>query len=96
VALARVLVAPRTWPSSTSPPTTSTPTPRSGSRSTCATEFPGAVLLMTHDRFFLDRVVTRIVEIDRGVAFSYDGNYTTYIAPRPSASPTRRSTESGG
>ncbi len=44
-----------------------------------ATEFPGAVLLVTHDRFFLDRVVTRTVELDRGSLYSYDGNYTTYL-----------------
>ncbi len=42
-------------------------------------EFDGAVLLVTHDRYLLDRVVTRIVEIDRGEAYSYDGNYGDWI-----------------
>ncbi len=42
-------------------------------------EFTGALLLITHDRYLLDRVVTRIIEVDRGSAFSYDGNYTAWI-----------------
>jgi ATP-binding cassette subfamily F protein uup len=45
-------------------------------------EFAGAVLLVTHDRYLLDRVVTRIIEIDRGEAFSYDGNYGDWIAQK--------------
>jgi len=44
-----------------------------------AEEFPGAILLVTHDRYFLDRVVTRTVELDRGTLFNYEGNYTTYL-----------------
>jgi ATP-binding cassette subfamily F protein uup len=42
-------------------------------------EFTGALLLITHDRYFLDRVVTRILETDRGVVYSYEGNYSTYL-----------------
>ena len=40
--------------------------------------FSGAVLLVTHDRAFLDRVVTRIVELDRGRLTSYPGSFATY------------------
>jgi ATP-binding cassette subfamily F protein uup len=39
----------------------------------------GALVLVTHDRYFLDRVVTRILEIDRGQLFSYDGGYTAFL-----------------
>ena len=41
--------------------------------------YPGAVLVVTHDRYFLDRVATRIVELDRGVAHSHDGDYTSFM-----------------
>ncbi|MBV1775244.1 ATP-binding cassette domain-containing protein [Burkholderiaceae bacterium DAT-1] len=41
-------------------------------------EFPGAVLLITHDRRFLDNVATRIIELDRGIVRSYDGNFARY------------------
>jgi ATP-binding cassette subfamily F protein uup len=44
-----------------------------------AKEFPGAVVLVTHDRYFLEAVVTRIVELDRGVLASYDGAYHDYL-----------------
>ncbi|MEO5695306.1 MAG: ATP-binding cassette domain-containing protein [Usitatibacter sp.] len=40
--------------------------------------FPGAVLVVTHDRRFLDRVATRIVELDRGALMSYPGNFAAY------------------
>ena len=40
--------------------------------------FPGSLLLVTHDRRFLDRVATRIIELDRGYLSSYDGNFATY------------------
>jgi ATP-binding cassette subfamily F protein uup len=39
----------------------------------------GALVLVTHDRYFLDRVVTRILEIDRGELRSYDGGYTAFL-----------------
>ena len=39
----------------------------------------GALLLVTHDRHFLDRVCTRIVELDRGGCFVHDGGYTSYL-----------------
>jgi ATP-binding cassette subfamily F protein uup len=41
-------------------------------------DFRGSVVLITHDRAFLDRVVTRIVELDRGRLWSYPGNFTQY------------------
>jgi ATP-binding cassette subfamily F protein uup len=42
-------------------------------------EFPGAILLVTHDRYFLDRVVARTIELDRGQVRSYLGNYARYL-----------------
>ena len=42
----------------------------------------GALLFVTHDRWFLDRVATRIVELDRGKLYSYDGDYTEYLMRR--------------
>lgn len=42
-------------------------------------EFPGAILLVTHDRYFLDRVVRRTIELDRGQVRSYQGNYACYL-----------------
>ncbi|MCP9917842.1 ABC-F family ATP-binding cassette domain-containing protein [Cyanobium sp. ATX 6F1] len=41
--------------------------------------FGGALVLITHDRYFLDRVTRRIVEVERGEARSYAGNYATYL-----------------
>lgn len=41
--------------------------------------FRGAVLLVTHDRYFLDRVVTRIVEVDKGQLYSYPGSYSEFV-----------------
>ncbi len=38
-----------------------------------------ALLLVTHDRYFLDRVVNRIIEIDRGKLYSYDGSFEYYL-----------------
>jgi ATP-binding cassette subfamily F protein uup len=40
----------------------------------------GACLFVTHDRYFLDRIATRIVELADGRFFSYDGNYSDYLA----------------
>ncbi len=42
-------------------------------------EYAGAVLMITHDRYFLDNVVGWILEIDRGKYFPYEGNYSTYL-----------------
>ena len=44
--------------------------------------FAGAVLLVTHDRWFLERVATRIAEIDRGGLYVYDGGYSRFLEQR--------------
>lgn len=41
--------------------------------------FAGAVLMVTHDRYFLERVVNRIVELDHGKLYSYPANYSQYL-----------------
>jgi ATP-binding cassette ChvD family protein len=41
--------------------------------------YPGAVLAVTHDRYFLDNVAQWILELDRGRTFPYEGNYSTYL-----------------
>ncbi len=41
--------------------------------------YPGAVLAVTHDRYFLDNVAQWILELDRGRAYPYEGNYSTYL-----------------
>ncbi|MEG4630808.1 ABC-F family ATP-binding cassette domain-containing protein [Microcoleus sp. AR_TQ3_B6] len=41
--------------------------------------YRGALLLITHDRYFLDRVTNRILEIDRGDLYNYAGNYAYYL-----------------
>ena len=40
----------------------------------------GAVIMVTHDRYFLDSVTTRIIEIDKGSIYSYDANYEGYLS----------------
>ena len=42
-------------------------------------KYPGAVIAITHDRYFLDHVAQWIAEIDRGHLYAYEGNYTTYL-----------------
>ncbi len=42
----------------------------------------GTCLFVTHDRYFLDRIATRVVELSRGNFFSYEGNYTDYLLAR--------------
>ena len=42
--------------------------------------FGGALLMVTHDRYFLDSVCTRILELDRGKIYSYDANYEGFLA----------------
>ncbi|MFD2349765.1 energy-dependent translational throttle protein EttA [Nonomuraea ferruginea] len=42
-------------------------------------KYAGTVLAVTHDRYFLDNVATWILELDRGRAFAYEGNYSTYL-----------------
>ena len=42
-------------------------------------QYPGAVLAVTHDRYFLDHVAEWIAEVDRGRLYPYEGNYSTYL-----------------
>jgi ATP-binding cassette ChvD family protein len=42
-------------------------------------KYPGTVVAVTHDRYFLDNVAQWILEIDRGHTYPYEGNYTTYL-----------------
>ena len=47
--------------------------------------YRGSVLLVTHDRYFLDRVVNRMVELDRGKVTTYAGNYSDYLEAKAAA-----------
>lgn len=42
-------------------------------------KFKGALIMVTHDRYFLDKVTNKIVEIDKGKLYTYEGNYNKYI-----------------
>ncbi len=42
-------------------------------------KYPGAVIAVTHDRYFLDHVAQWIAEVDRGCLYPYEGNYSTYL-----------------
>lgn len=42
-------------------------------------KYTGAILMVTHDRYFLDRITNRIVEIDNGSLYSYDANYSKFL-----------------
>jgi ATP-binding cassette subfamily F protein uup len=44
--------------------------------------YSGTCLFVTHDRYFLDRIATRVVELSRGKFYSYEGNYTDYLLAR--------------
>jgi ATP-binding cassette subfamily F protein uup len=44
--------------------------------------FPGAVVMVTHDRYFLETIATRIIEISQGKAHSHPGNYAAYLESR--------------
>ena len=41
--------------------------------------WPGALIVVTHDRYFLDQVATRILEVDRGKVYAYDGDYGEFL-----------------
>ncbi len=45
-------------------------------------EYPGAVLMVTHDRYFLDNVTGWILELDRGRGIPYEGNYSAYLGAK--------------
>ncbi|MFW6296307.1 MAG: ABC-F family ATP-binding cassette domain-containing protein [Halothece sp.] len=55
--------------------------------------FNGALLLITHDRYFLDRVTNRIVEIDRAELYSYGGNYSYYLQKKAEAEESELSSQ---
>jgi ATP-binding cassette ChvD family protein len=44
--------------------------------------YPGAILIVTHDRYFLDNVTGWILELDRGRGIPYEGNYSAYLAKK--------------
>ena len=46
----------------------------------CLATYPGMILVVSHDRYFLDRVTSRTIELDEGVATDYRGNYSHYLA----------------
>src|SRR5204863_7442631 len=54
--------------------------------------YSGALFLVTHDRYFLDRVTNRIVEIDRGTTQTFSGNYSYYLEKKAEQE-TRREVE---
>ena len=47
-------------------------------------KYPGTVIAITHDRYFLDNVAQWILELDRGRAFPYEGNYSVYLEKKAS------------
>lgn len=53
----------------------------------------GSLLMITHDRYFLDRVSNRIIELDRGILYSYEGNYTKYLEKKIERIETEKSQE---
>jgi len=55
--------------------------------------YKGALLLITHDRYFLDRVVNRIVELDRGRLYTYDGNYSYFLEKKAEREEREAATE---
>ena len=57
------------------------------------TNFPGAVIFVTHDRYFLDTIATRIIEIDLGKAYSHTGNYTRFLESKAARQEIASNTE---
>ncbi|MEW6499841.1 MAG: ABC-F family ATP-binding cassette domain-containing protein, partial [Cyanobacteriota bacterium] len=55
--------------------------------------YRGAILLITHDRYFLDRVTNRILEIDRGDLYTYSGNYSYYLEKKALAEESAASSQ---
>ena len=55
--------------------------------------YRGAILLITHDRYFLDRVTNRIIEIDRGDIYTYAGNYSYYLEKKALSEDSAASTQ---
>ena len=44
--------------------------------------YRGGILIVSHDRYFMDRIVTGVVELDHHKATTYRGNYSRYVAQR--------------
>jgi ABC transport system ATP-binding/permease protein len=55
--------------------------------------YRGALLLITHDRYFLDRVTNRIIEIDRAQLYTYSGNYSYYLTKKSEMEASASSTQ---
>ena len=53
-------------------------------------EYPGSILIVTHDRYFLDNVTGWILELDRGRGIPYEGNYSAYLGKEGKAAGTGR------
>ncbi len=45
-------------------------------------DYPGAVIVVSHDRYFLDRVVTKVIEVENGTVSMFTGNYSAYAAKK--------------
>src|SRR3546814_12625510 len=58
-------------------------------------EYAGAVLMITHDRYFLDHVVGWLLELDRGSYYPYEGNYSTYLEKKAKRLQQESAEESG-
>ena len=56
-------------------------------------KFRGAIIMVTHDRYFLDSVCNRIVEIDKGSAYSYDTNYSGFLERKAAREESERASE---
>lgn len=54
----------------------------------------GALIMITHDRYFLDRVTNRIIELDKGNLYSYDGNYSLFLEKKVEREALEESEES--
>lgn len=55
--------------------------------------YKGALVMVTHDRYFLDRISTRIVEVDHGNIYSYPGNYSEYVRLKEARQSSEAATE---
>ena len=53
-------------------------------------EYAGTVVMVTHDRYFLDNVTGWILELDRGHGIPYEGNYSSWLEPETAAADARR------
>jgi len=56
-------------------------------------KYTGSILMVTHDRYFLDRVTNRIIELDKGNLYSYEGNYSKFLELKSMREESEISTE---